>query len=177
MRPVTMEEIESLAIGAWILGTGGGGSPYLALLNMRQLYRKGVVCHLMDPSELADDDLVAVCSSMGAPLVGQERLTNPKTMALAVTMMEEYLGRKFSAVMSLEVGGGNSIQPFMAAAVLWEPDVFAERTIRSMREETEVAARALEPTKFELVVNLKTAKALGLTTPPALPGRADEVIL
>ena len=34
MRPVTMEEIESLAIGAWILGTGGGGSPYLALLNM-----------------------------------------------------------------------------------------------------------------------------------------------
>ena len=34
MRPVTVEEIESLAIGAWILGTGGGGSPYLALLNM-----------------------------------------------------------------------------------------------------------------------------------------------
>jgi DUF917 family protein len=89
-----MEEIESLAIGAWILGTGGGGSPYLALLNMRQLYRKGVVCRLMDPSELADDDLVAVCSSMGAPLVGQARLTNPKTMALAVTMMEEYLGRR-----------------------------------------------------------------------------------
>jgi ABC-type amino acid transport substrate-binding protein len=61
--------------------------------------------------------------------------------------------------------------------VLWEPDVFAECTIRSMREEIEVAARALESTKFELVVNLKTAKALGLTTPPALPGRADEVIL
>ena len=118
MRPVTAEEIESLAIGAWILGTGGGGSPYLALLNMRQLYRQGVVCRLMDASELADDDLVAVVSNMGAPLVGQERLTDPRTMALAVTMMEEYLGRKFRALMSLEIGGGNSIQPFMGAAML-----------------------------------------------------------
>ena len=133
-RPITEAEIESLAIGAWILGTGGGGSPYYGLLNMRKLYRAGAVVDLLDAGDLADDDLVAVVSNMGAPLVGQERLTDPQTIARAVTMMEEYLNRTFRAVMSVEIGGGNAIQPFMAAALLDKPVVDADAMGRAFPE-------------------------------------------
>jgi len=134
LRPVSAAEIESLAIGAWILGTGGGGSPYLALLNMRKLYREGTVVSLLDPMDLADDARVAVVSNMGAPLVGQERLTDPRTIAHAVRMMEEYRACRFDAVMSLEIGGGNSLQPFMAAAELGLPVVDADCMGRAFPE-------------------------------------------
>jgi uncharacterized protein len=134
LRPVSAAEIESLAIGAWILGTGGGGSPYLALLNMRKLYREGAAVSLLDPMDLADDARVAVVSNMGAPLVGQERLTDPHTIARAVQMMEEYRSCRFDAIMSLEIGGGNALQPFMAAAVLGLPVVDADCMGRAFPE-------------------------------------------
>src|SRR5437660_12661049 len=88
---------------------------------MSKLYREGVSVSLLYPMDLPDDARVAVVSNMGAPLVGQERLTDPRTIALAVRMMEEYRGYRFDAVMSLEIGGGNSLQPFMARAVLGPP--------------------------------------------------------
>jgi len=134
LRPVSAAEIESLALGAWILGTGGGGSPYTGLLNMKKLYRRGLVVSLLDPAGLADEDLVAVVSNMGAPLVGLERLPDPASIHRAVRMMEEYLGRRFRAVMSVEIGGGNAIQPFMAAALLDVPVVDADAMGRAFPE-------------------------------------------
>ena len=149
----TLEDIEALAVGAWVLGTGGGGSPYLGLLNMRALYAQGHRVQLMQPEALADDDLVAVVSNMGAPLVGQERLTDSANIARAVTLMEEYLGREFRAVMSVEIGGNNGIQPLMAAAHLGKPVVDADAMGRAYPEAqmTSFAVGDLQPWPLTLV--------------------------
>jgi hypothetical protein len=128
-REITLDDIESLAVGAWILGTGGGGSPYLGVLNMRRLYAEGHRVALMSPLDLADDDRVAVVSNMGAPLVGQERLADSRNIARAVQMQEEHHGWKFRAVMSLEIGGNNSIQPRRAR----RPGPLAAVSVRSAR--------------------------------------------
>jgi hypothetical protein len=146
-RTLGADDIESLAVGAWILGTGGGGSPYLGLLNMRRLYAEGRRVTLIPAEALADEDWVAAVSNMGAPLVNQERLTDSRTIARAVTLMEAHIGCRFRAVMALEIGGGNAIQPLMAAAELGRPVVDADMMGRAYPEAqmTSVAVGDLKP--------------------------------
>jgi uncharacterized protein len=78
--------------------------------------------------------MVAVVSKMGAPLVGHERLGDPVHLARAVEVMEDYLGKPFRAIMSVEIGGSNALSSFLAAAVLDRPVVNADAMGRAYPE-------------------------------------------
>ncbi|MFO1081418.1 MAG: DUF917 domain-containing protein [Reyranellaceae bacterium] len=146
-RTLTPDDIESLAVGAWILGTGGGGSPYLSLLNLRSLYRDGKRVALIAPGDLDDEALVGIVAGVGAPLVGQERLADSRLAAHAVEVMARHLGEPFAALMSMEIGGSNGLRPLLAAAHLGLPVVDADCMGRAWPEAqmTSLAVGGLAP--------------------------------
>lgn len=152
MRILEAEELPALADGAGILGTGGGTHPYLELVLAQKLYRQGAQVTLMDACELADDDMVAVVSFMGAPLVTKERLPEPESVCEAVRGMEVYIGRKFRAVMSIEIGGENAFLPVLVGAMMDLPMVDADAMGRAFPEAqmTSFAIEGLDLFPFSL---------------------------
>jgi DUF917 family protein len=134
VRTIEADELTALADGAGILGTGGGTHPYLELLAARKLYAAGARARLIDASELADDDLVAVVSFMGAPLVSKERLPEPQSVCAAVVAMQDYIGRTFTAVMSIEIGGENAFLPILVGATMDLPVVDGDAMGRAFPE-------------------------------------------
>ncbi len=152
MRELEFDELEALAIGAGVLGTGGGNHPHLELMCAEADYQRGKRVTLLSPEELADDARVAVVCIMGAPLVTKERLPEPVAICKAVRLMEAHCGKPFDAIMSIEIGGENAFFALLVAMELGLPVVDADTMGRAFPEAqmASFAIRGLPSAPFAL---------------------------
>ncbi len=109
-------DLEYIALGAAILGTGGGGNAYLGKLRAWEQLRAGRRIRIIPPEALKDDDLVISVGTIGAPTVGIEKIKKGDECYRAVRAVERAVGRPVAALMTDEIGGANSIEPMIAAA-------------------------------------------------------------
>jgi len=68
--------LRAMATGCAILGAGGGGDPYLGLLQAIQASEDYGFVPLVDLDELPDDGLIMPCGGIGAPTVSIEKIEN-----------------------------------------------------------------------------------------------------
>ena len=134
MRLIYPENMEDIAMGAAVLGTGGGGDPYIGKLMAIEAINEYGPVRLLDVSEVDDDALIVPSAMMGAPTVMVEKIPSGKEIIHAFTALEEYLGRKIDATVSIEAGGLNSTTPFGVAAQLGIPLVDADGMGRAFPE-------------------------------------------
>ncbi len=133
-RLIGQQEIEDIALGAAVLGTGGGGDPYIGKLMAVQSIRECGPAQMVSAEEIDDDAQVAMAAMMGAPTVMVEKLPSGKEVVDAFLALQAYLGRKIDYTTSAEAGGLNSTIPFTVAARLNIPIVDADGMGRAFPE-------------------------------------------
>lgn len=131
---LTESDIDRIAIGVGILGTGGGGSPYLQMLIAKQLLRQGKRIRMIRPADLDPNAQIIGLGGIGAPTVSIEKMEEGFEGVRVLKAIEAHTGRKVDAVLGDEVGGGNGIYPMITAAHLDLPVVDADGMGRAFPE-------------------------------------------
>jgi putative ABC transport system substrate-binding protein len=105
-------------------------------------------------------------------VISEEPFLNSRADRLA-ELAARYAMPAIHGVRDFAVAGGLMSYAVVAEAMYHQVGVYAGRILKGDKPSD---LPVLQPTKVELVINLKTAKALGITVPPSLLARADEVI-
>jgi DUF917 family protein len=134
MIKIGENEMHDIAAGAAILGTGGGGDPYVGKLMAIAAIRKHGPVSLLDPDDVPDDWLVIPTAMMGAPTVLIERIPRGEEAIESLRLLERTLGRRADATMPIEAGGVNSTIPFVVGAKLGLPVVDGDGMGRAFPE-------------------------------------------
>jgi hypothetical protein len=122
--PTTMisaADLDDIAVGGAILGTGGGGDPYIGKLMAQRAIRKHGPVRMIDVEEVDDEALVVPCAMMGAPTVMVEKIPEGQEILVAFRKLEKFLGKKIGAILCAEAGGLNSTIPFVISAMTGIP--------------------------------------------------------
>ncbi len=131
---LTRDDVERIAIGAGILGTGGGGNPRQGRIRAETKLEEGYELTIVGLDELPDDALIVPLGGMGAPTIGLEKLGRGDEGKVAIEMLQEHLGVEVAGTIPVEIGGGNSFAPMIAACQLGLPTVDADGMGRAFPE-------------------------------------------
>ncbi len=134
LREVTDADLDAIEIGAAILGTGGGGNPYIGKLRCREQLKLGRKIPVIPLAELPDDALVVSLGGIGAPVVGVEKIEEGEECLRALRALEQELDVKVDALISAEIGGANSMEPMLTAAQAGLPVVDGDGMGRAFPE-------------------------------------------
>jgi uncharacterized protein len=134
MNYITSNDLEALALGAGILGSGGGGDPAIELLLAQHILEQYGPVRLVSPSSLCDNDIVAPVAFMGAPLVSVEKIPSGKEATALIARLEHTLGIRPTVLMAGEIGGANAFTPLIMAGLLNLPVLDADTLGRAFPE-------------------------------------------
>lgn len=129
-----IEQLTDLARGAALLGTGGGGDPYIGRLMVEAAIAEYGPVTVISPDELADDEFVISTAMMGAPSVMVEKIPKGDEAVRALRALERHLGRTADATIPMECGGINSMIPLVVAAITGLPVVDGDGMGRAFPE-------------------------------------------
>lgn len=131
---ITEALIPELARGAAVLGTGGGGDPYIGALLAEQALQKYGEVPVVPLDDVPDDAVVVTVAMMGAPTVMVEKLPGLEEVITPVKELSEHYGKPVTHIALAEVGGVNSTIPIAAAAALGLPLVDGDGMGRAFPE-------------------------------------------
>lgn len=134
MRTIGIREIEDIALGAALLGAGGGGDPYVGKLVAMGAVKECGPVTLLDPEEVPDDALLVPIAMMGAPTVLGEKGIGGGEYQTLYNMVSQFFGKQIYAFMPIEAGGVNSMLPIAACARLGLPLVDCDGMGRAFPE-------------------------------------------
>jgi DUF917 family protein len=137
-RLLDPDALRALARGCAVLGAGGGGDTYLALLQALQATEDFGPAHLVDVDELPDDALIMPCGGIGATMVSIEKIENGDEGERLRDHLQYLTGRPVAALMPTEIGGGNGVLPATWASRMGLPLVDADGMGRAFPEVPQV---------------------------------------